>query len=444
MSEEISELPFYMRGNHAPVDREVSADSFDLRGQIPEQLNGLYLRNGPNPVNGDPGHWFMGDGMIHGVRLEGGEAKSYRNRWVRTRPFEGDDTPRVGEDGVADYTIGQANTNIIGHAGKIFALVETGFPTELTPDLDTIGTTDFGGKLAAPFTAHPKICATTGEMLSFGYNFAAPFLVYHQFSPSGELLRSEAIDVPGSTMMHDFAITENQVIFMDLPIVFSLENIAEQGMPYKWAPEYGARLGVMPRDGGNDDVKWFEIDPCYVFHPMNAYEQEGNIVMDVARYQKLWQAGGNDFEQASLTRWTIDTAGGGVKEEPLDDRSIEFPRIDPRREGLRNRFGYAISTDASDGIAAEQLVKYDLDRKTSEIHDFGKGRSPSEALFVPAAPEAAEDEGFLLTYVYDADRNSSDFVILDAQNVTTEPLAVVPLPQRVPMGFHGNWIPDPS
>ncbi len=111
---------------------------------------------------------------------------------------------------------------------------------------------------------------------------------------------------------------------------------------------------------------------------------------------------------------------------------------------LGNRFGYAISTDASDGIAAEQLVKYDLDRKTSEIHDFGKGRSPSEALFVPAAPEAAEDEGFLLTYVYDADRNSSDFVILDAQNVTAEPLAVVPLPQRVPMGFHGNWIPDPS
>ncbi|MGE4606264.1 MAG: carotenoid oxygenase family protein, partial [Myxococcota bacterium] len=157
MSEGSSELPFYMRGNHAPVDREVSGDSFDVQGQIPAQLSGLYLRNGPNPIDGDPGHWFLGDGMIHGVRLEGGEAKSYRNRWVRTRPFEGDDTPRVGEDGVADYTIGQANTNIIGHAGKILALVESGFPTEMTPDLDTIGTTDFGGKLAGPFTAHPKI-----------------------------------------------------------------------------------------------------------------------------------------------------------------------------------------------------------------------------------------------------------------------------------------------
>ncbi|MFP8881585.1 MAG: carotenoid oxygenase family protein [Myxococcota bacterium] len=443
MSEGSSELPFYMRGNHAPVDREVSGDSFDVQGQIPAQLSGLYLRNGPNPIDGDPGHWFLGDGMIHGVRLEGGEAKSYRNRWVRTRPFEGDDTPRVGEDGVADYTIGQANTNIIGHAGKILALVESGFPTEMTPNLDTIGTTDFGGKLAGPFTAHPKICATTGEMLSFGYNFAAPFLVYHQFSPTGELLRSEPIDVPGATMIHDFAITENHVVFMDLPIVFSFENL-EQGLPFQWTPEYGARLGVMPRDGGNDDVRWFEIDPCYVFHAMNAHEQNGSIVMDVARYNKLWQAGGNDFEQAQLTRWTIDTSGGGVKEEPLDDLSIEFPRIDPRREGLGYRFGYAISTDGGDGIATQHLVKYDLDNKTSEIHDFGNGRTPSEAVFVPASPDAAEDEGFLLTYVYDANRDSSDFVILDAQNVTSEPLAVVPLPQRVPMGFHGNWIPDPS
>jgi len=444
MSEGSSELPFYMRGNHAPVDREVSADSFDVRGQIPEQLNGIYLRNGPNPINGDPGHWFAGDGMIHGVRLEGGEAKSYRNRWVRTRLYEGDETPRVSEEGVVDYTIGHANTNIIGHAGKILALVETGFPTEMTADLDTIGTTDFGGKLNAPFSAHPKICATTGEMLCFGYNFAAPFVVYHQFSPTGELLRSEAIDVPGATMMHDFAITQNHVIFMDLPIVFSLDNLAEQGMPYQWTPEYGARLGVMPRDGSNDDVKWFEIDPCYVFHPMNAYEQQGNIVMDVARYPKLWQAGGNDFDQASLMRWTIDTSGGGVKEEPLDDRSIEFPRIDPRREGLPHRFGYASTTDSSEGITTEHLVKYDLESKTSEIHDFGSGRTPSEAVFVPASADAAEDEGFLLTYVYDADRNSSDFVILDAQNIASEPLAIVPLPQRVPMGFHGNWIPDPN
>ena len=156
----------------------------------------------------------------------------------------------------------------------------------------------------------------------------------------------------------------------------------------------------------------------------------------------LWSGRGNDFDQASLMRWTIDTSGGGVKEEPLDDRSIEFPRIDPRREGLPHRFGYASTTDSSEGITTEHLVKYDLESKTSEIHDFGSGRTPSEAVFVPASADAAEDEGFLLTYVYDADRNSSDFVILDAQNIASEPLAIVPLPQRVPMGFHGNWIPD--
>jgi len=438
-----STLPFYMRGNHAPVDREVTATTLEVRGQIPEQLNGLYLRNGPNPRDGDPGHWFLGDGMIHGVRLEGGQAKSYRNRWVRTRPFNGDETPRVDEEGVADFTIGHANTNVIGYAGKILALVESGFPTELTPDLETIGTTDFGGRLTAPLTAHPKFCAKTGEMLAFGYHYAPPFLVYHQFSPSGELLRSEPIDVPGATMMHDFGITENHVVFMDLPIVFSFENL-EAGMPFQWTPEYGARLGVMPRSGGNADVRWFEIDPCYVFHPMNAYERDGNIVMDVARYDKLWQAGGNDFDQAKLTRWTIDRTGGSVKEEPLDGRAIEFPRIDPRREGLQHRYGYAVSTDARDGIATEALVKYDVESHTSAVHDFGSGRTPGEAVFVPAAADAAEDEGFLLTYVYDAERDTSDFVVLDAQNMASEPIATVELPQRVPMGFHGNWIPDPN
>ena len=176
----------------------------------------------------------------------------------------------------------------------------------------------------------------------------------------------------------------------------------------------------------------------------NAYEREGNIVMDVARYETLWLAGNDAFEQAKLTRWTIDANGGVVKEEPLDDRGIEFPRIDPRREGLRHRYGYAASTDTSDGIATARIVKYDVDNAVSEVHDFGSGRTPSEAVFVPASPDADEDEGFLLAYVYDAARNSSDFVILDARNIGSEALAVVPLPQRVPMGFHGNWIPDPS
>ena len=214
-------------------------------------------------------------------------------------------------------------------------------------------------------------------------------------------------------------------------------------MPYAWDPAYGARLGVMPRDGSNADVKWIEIDPCFVFHPLNAYETDGAIVMDVARYASLWSESPDDFGAAVLTRWTIDLASGVVKEEALDDRPIEFPRVDPRREGLHNRYGYAVATEPGSGIRMQQLIKYDLESGTSQLHDFGPGMSAGEGVFVPQSPDAAEDEGYVLAYVYDSERDGSDFVVLDASNFEAEPLARVRLPQRVPFGFHGNWVADP-
>jgi len=431
-----------------------------MEGEIPRDLNGTLYRNGPSqkiePAAGSGVlHFFDGDALVHAIRFEDGQAR-YRGRFAQTESFLREQEEgvychgglNVGPDRALETSLAneQPNTNVVAHSDRLFAMAENMAPFELDPTtLESKGRWNYDGKmLGMSTTAHPRIDGKTGQMWIHGYQPIEPYLQLYVVEPDGSVSLAESHDAPWPSMMHDFAITKNYVIFMDLPILFSFENLAEKGMPFIWQPEYGARLGVMPRDGGNADVKWFEIDPCYVFHPMNAYEQQGSIVMDVARYEKLWQAGGDDFDQAKLTRWTIDTSGGGVKEEPLDDRSIEFPRIDPRCEGLRNRFGYAVSTDASDGIATERLVKYDLERNTSEFHDFGSGRTPSEAVFVPASPDAAEDEGFLLSYVYDAERNSSDFVILDAQNLTREPLAIVPLPQRVPMGFHGNWIPDPS
>jgi carotenoid cleavage dioxygenase-like enzyme len=438
----MSELPFYMKDNYAPVEVETSATALGVEGQIPESLEGLYLRNGPNPSTGDPGHWFGGDGMIHGVRLSGGRAEWYRNRYVQTSRLRGDDRPMVSEDGVVDHTVGASNTNVMSHAGRIFALVETSFPVELSRELDTIGPADFDGKLASSFTAHPKICGKTGEMLAFGYGFTPPFLRYYRFSPDGQLLQNEAIEVPGPTMIHDFGVSENHVVFMDLPVCFSGERLAQGGMPYAWDPSYGARLGVMPRDGSNADLKWIEIDPCYVFHPLNTYEVGGQIVMDVARYESLWNNDALDFRDAVLTRWTIDLTAGHVKEEPLDDRAIEFPRLDPRLEGQPNRYGYAVGTDTADGIRMQRLLKYDLQSGSSEMHDFGPGSAPGEGVFVPASPGASEDEGYVLSYVYDAERNGSDLVVLDAGNFAAPPLARVKLPQRVPFGFHGNWVPD--
>jgi carotenoid cleavage dioxygenase len=258
---------------------------------------------------------------------------------------------------------------------------------------------------------------------------------------SGDLVQSEVVEVGGPTMIHDFAITERHVIFMDLPVVFDIQRARQGTMPYTWSDDYPARLGVMPRGGHGRDVRWFEIDPCYVFHAMNACADGERVVLDVARYPTLWRAHAQDFETARLHRFTLDIASGTVREQALDERAIEFPRVDPRREGRRNRYGYAVSTVLGDDAPGfGSLVQYDLERGTQRVHDFGRGRVPGEGVFVPAG--AGEDEGFVLTLVYDEARNASELVILDATSFEKPPAACVLLPRRVPFGFHGNWVAD--
>lgn len=163
-------------------------------------MNRLYLRNGANPKSGWSPHWFAGDGMVHGVRLSEGRADWYRNRWVQTRSLNEDDASLFGDDGSVDLTVGVNNTHVIQHAGRILTLVESSYPCELSPDLDTVGVHDFGGRLDSAMTAHPKTCPKTGELHFFGYGFFEPYLTYHRANAEGELVESKVIDVPGPTM----------------------------------------------------------------------------------------------------------------------------------------------------------------------------------------------------------------------------------------------------
>ena len=248
---------------------------FDLpvEGAIPAELDGWYLRNGPNPRQATA-HWFTGDGMIHGVRIEGGRAAWYRNRWVRTDSFK-EDFPLYNADGTRNLRASVANTHVVNHAGKTLALVESSLPYEISNDLETLGAYDFGGKLVDSMTAHPKICPTTGELHFFGYgSIFEPYVTYHRADANGELTINRPLDVKAHTMMHDFALTAEHVIFMDLPIVFNLDVAikGEGDMPYRWSDEYGARFGVMRRDDPFGPVRWFDIDPCYVFHVANAFD----------------------------------------------------------------------------------------------------------------------------------------------------------------------------
>jgi carotenoid cleavage dioxygenase len=428
---------FFQRDNYAPVTDELTESDLPVEGAIPAELDGWYLRNGPNPRQATA-HWFTGDGMIHGVRIEGGRAAWYRNRWVRTDSFV-EDFPLYNADGTRNLRASVANTHVVNHAGKTLALVESSLPYQISNDLETLGAYDFGGKLVDSMTAHPKICPTTGELHFFGYgNIFAPHVTYHRADANGELTINRPLDVPALTMMHDFALTAEHVVFMDLPVVFNLD-IALKGegdMPYRWNDDYGARLGVLRRDDPFGEVRWFAIDPCYVFHVANAYDDGKSIVLQAVRYPELWRDNGGFDADGVLWSWTIDLSSGAVSERQLDDRAVEFPRIDDRLATLPAR--YAVSV--GDG----RLIRYDLTSGDAVEHAFGTEqtpRGPGEAVFVPSTTGPPdESSGWYLGYVYDPARDGSDLVIVDASDFAGPPVARIKLPQRVPYGFHGNWI----
>jgi carotenoid cleavage dioxygenase len=463
MSERESEVNPFLRGNFAPWREEGFVDGLEVIGEIPRDLNGTFFRTGPNPAFEPEGryHWFDGDGMIHAIKIENGRA-SYRNRWVESeglkeerkagRPLYRGILSMSGTEAPAIKVTG--NTNIVSHAGKLMALVESSLPTEMVPcTLATVGLYDFGGKLGTAMTAHPKMDPETGEMLFFGYAPFPPFLTYHVADRNGALTRSEVIDVAWPSMMHDFAITKDYVIFMLAPVVFDITNVGKNGSLFAWEPERGAKLGVMPRTGGNADVRWFDIDPCFVFHPMNAYAENGVLTLDVARYEQLLfmdqsasrDPGWRDKNVARLHRFTIDLAKGTVGSTPLDDGDGEFPRVDERLLGRKHRYGYMALTGPEgcpSGVPVWTSVrKYDLERGTMETRNFGAGNGVGEPLFVPRSHAAGEDDGYVLVLNYDQDRDASAFFVLDAKNIAGEPLAEIRVPHRVPYGFHGNWVP---
>ena len=437
--------PAHLLGNGRPLTEERTLTELKSSGTIPAELDGRYVRNGANPVTGWSPHPFFGDGMVHGVRLRDGKAEWYRNRYVQT-PFVDNPSLDILDPSVLmDMKSSKANTHVFGHAGKILALEEGHFPYVLDADLNTVEATDFGGVLNGSFTAHPKVCPVTGELLAFGYSAFEPYLRYLRVSAGGELVQTEAITVGGPTMMHDFNVTRNHVIFMDLPAVFKMELAMSGEMPIRWDDNYPARLGVMPRDGTDAQVKWYDINPCYVFHPMNSYEDGETIVLDVGRFNHMWRDSAMDFPPPELWRWTIDTNTGQVREEQVDDRPAEFPRVADSVVGLKHRYGYMMTlsefTSPENPMrASASILKYDRETGERTSVEFGRGTQCGEAVFVPSENPESEDDGYLMTYVYDATSDSSRFVIMDAGTMDDEPVASVELP-RIPNGFHGNWIP---
>ena len=437
-------LHWHLIGNWAPVKEEITEHNLEIKGEVPRDLNGLFVRNGMNPVSGYSDHWFFGNGMLHGIYLENGKA-SYKNRYVKT-PYYENDLNVISSFG--DLSASPANTHIVNHAGKLLALEETSLPWELNRDLETIGVEDYKGKLNTAMTAHPRICPETGEMLFFAYSMMGePYLYYHRVSKQGELVQTEAIEIPRPVMMHDWNITRNYVVFMDLPIVSDMDLAVSTGSPFGFKPECGARLGVMPRDGNNSDVRWFDIDPCFVFHSFNSFEEGNKIILYVSRQQEAMVGGfkdiyGGEKTVARLWRWIIDLENGRVSEEQLDDGACDFPRVNDNRIGLHSEYGYCmqIKTDVESLTFGENLFKYHLESGKRTDHHLGSNVAGGEPVFAPKPGSTKEDQGWILSLVHDRNTRKSKLVVIDAEAFDQEPVAEVMIPQRVPYGAHGSWI----
>ncbi len=440
----------FLSGNLAPVDVETTA--FDLRvtGKLPNELTGRYLRNGPNPigeVDPDSYHWFLGSGMVHGIRINDGKAEWYRNRWVRDRNIAkslGEQAPP--SDWPAKHVQFASNTNVIGHAGATWALVEAGSPPiEMNYELETVRVSNFAGTLPQAFSAHPKRDPRTGELHVMAYWWGWGNQVqYLVVGVDGKVRRTVDIALPGGPMMHDCAITEKYVLIFDLPCLFNLElAMSGRSFPYVWSKDYIPRIGLLPREGSAAEIKWVEINSCYIFHPLNAYDlPDGTVVLDAARHEKMFdleQRGPNEGFP-TLDRWVLNPQTGKATEQRLDDRPQEFPRMNESLIGLKNDFGYFAGI--SDVFKQADLIKQDLAKRTTQVRHDGDEFGYGEPVFISRENSKSEDDGYVMALRHDMETDLSDLVVLDAQDFCGEPVAVVNLPVRVPNGFHGNWIAD--
>jgi len=443
------DTPWWLQAGYAPVSDEVDAVDLVVEGALPTELSGLYVRNGSNPRTGESPHWFLGDGMVHGLRLDAGTATSYANRYVRTPLYAA--SAGFGA-GVPGGEASQSNVSAIWHGGRLLTSGEVGYPYELSPsDLSTVGVHDFDGRLTTSMTAHPKIDPATGQMHFFGYGFVDPFLTYHVADASGTLIHSTSVPVSGPTMIHDFAITETDAIFWELPVVFDLDaavamigDASTDTFPFTWDPSYGARIGVLPLGASGAEVVWHEIDPCYVFHGVNAYRDGASVVIDVCRHETMFD-GGTLGTGLALHRWTVNTSTGQVADDVIDERSdMELPTRDARRVGREHRYGYFVQNRPSEeSVDLGGVIKHDYRTGERTLWDPGPAQHGGEWLFVADPSGDADDEGWLLSYLHDEATDASRFVVLDATDIAAGPVASVALPQRVPYGFHGTWVADP-
>jgi carotenoid cleavage dioxygenase len=441
----------YLDGNYAPVTEEVTLTELAVVGELPAELCGRYLRNGPNPmVVADEAthHWFVGDGMVHGVRLLDGRAQWYRNRYVGSTRLA---RARGGDDVAGPNWNGSEfgpNTNVGGFAGTTWALVEAGgCPVELTYELDTVGRNDFFGTLPGAFTAHPKLDPATGELHAMVYAWAQwlDHVQYVVVGADGRVRRTLDIPLPGMTMLHDMSLTERYAVVYDQPCTVDLDLAFAGRFPFRWNPDYGNRVGLLPRDGDTGDIVWIEVPLGYSFHPLNAYDTaDGRVVIDLCVYERMFDSdllGPFGDGLPRLERWELDPLARRAAITVIDETPNEFPRHRGSLTGREHRYGYC-TQPSTDPQAGWPTLKHDLVTGERQVFGHGPGRAAGEPVFVGRPGGRDEDDGWLLTFVHDLGAATTELVVLDARDLTGDAVARVLIPRRIPFGFHGNWVGD--
>lgn len=458
----------YLRGPFAPIDHETVLRDLPITGRLPDGLAGSFYRNGPNvqfPPRGDY-HLFSGDGMTHAFHIRDGQV-DYCNRWIRTAKYKLEAelgrsvidymNPFNCEEGYLEFllsdTDGLANTSCVWHGNRLLILEEGHRPFEVDPrTLESIGSCDFGGRLQTAMTAHPKIDPVSGEMLFFAYMSSGPFaadVTLHTADANGVLGTPLTVPLPYAAMVHDFVVTEHYVLLPIFPLIGSLDRAMAGQPPFVWEPSQGASLGIVPRGATSADaVRWVEMEPKFVFHFMNAFEQGERIMVDACEFTQppLFPTtdGTTENTDAVLHRWRVELGDGArVVSEPLQDHGSEFPVVDPRCATRPNRHGWFAAPDAPQGPVYNCVGHIDHATGTTRLHAFGDRRTTgtSEPVFVPRAPHAEEGDGWLLSVVTDMETERSALHVLDARDMDAPPVAVAHLPHRVPVGFHGHWKP---
>jgi carotenoid cleavage dioxygenase-like enzyme len=455
----------HLTGNYAPIGPEIDVSNLPVvAGRIPSDLRGAYMRNGPNPLFKPL--WYAypmdGDGMIHAVYFENGRAR-YRNRFVQTgglvterragRAIYGSfthpvavDPKLIGPDGHPGPFKNGAFISVLYHGGHLLALDEATTCYEMTLDLDTIGEwkagTDTPIKLGAHNRRHPK----TGALFTLAYSVRDPTVQFHQIDASGKVANTFSVALAAPTMIHDFILTERYIVLLACPAVFDLKA-AQAGKPMlQWQPSLGTRIGLIALDGSS--TVWLDAEPFFVFHFGNGFERAGHIFIDYVRHDSLnlGYAAANQ-KVPTLHRMTIDIANRKVTDTETANMVVEFPRFNDAYNALPTRFVYVPTLTETLRIANPPSATFNtimkVNTETGDIarHDFGN-KVAGEPTFIPRRPNGGEDDGYLAIFAFDPINRSSDLLLLDAAHIDAAPVAVIRLPQRVPQGLHGNWVPQ--